>query len=108
MEIVTVSQMSINVVTGEAKDDPYGQGFASISATIETNDGAVIERLTRASREQEQINVRCAMLDVIGSIGRVETKRHATKFVRAPACISHSARFLRPLTQDQVAFCQQA
>ena len=81
MEAIGVKRLSVNVVTGEAKDDPYGQGFAAISATSETDDEAVAQHLLHASREGEAVTVRCAMLDVTGPVTKLSVESGVTTFV---------------------------
>jgi hypothetical protein len=81
MNVITVTRLSVDVEMGKATDDPHGQGFAAISATVETGDTAVVDQLERVHRERDTVTLRCAMLDVTGPITKVNTKRRTTEFV---------------------------
>ena len=71
----------MQVATGEATEDPYGQGFAAIWATFEIVDRALIERLTQIASERASVTVRCAMLNVSGPITKTERIGQAVRFV---------------------------
>jgi hypothetical protein len=78
---IIVPQLSIHVATGEAADDPWGQGFSAISAEVVTSDPVLVDILSNAKRERRQVVLRCALLDVIGPITRVATEAGSARFI---------------------------
>ena len=81
MEVIVVPRLDVSVVTGEPKDDPYGQGFSAIFAAIETSDADMASRLRAVHRSGDTVTLRCAMLDVTGPITKVDRNSGVTKFI---------------------------
>jgi hypothetical protein len=79
--VIDVPEISVQVVTGEAAQDPYGQGFAAISAAFEVVDRALIERVVHIAGQGTSVKVRCAMISVSGPITRTERIGQAMRFV---------------------------
>ena len=80
-EPIVVPELSVLVVTGSAADDPHRQGFSAIYAEIVTADAALAHTFSAAKQSREPIVVRCAMLDVIGTITKEASESGGTKFV---------------------------
>ena len=74
-DVIVVERLTVEVITGAASDDPYGQGFSAIVASGCSSERTVVESLTRANQEKRSVTLRCAMLDVTGPITKIE--RHA-------------------------------
>ena len=62
----------LNVKAMASEEDPFGQrGFSEVSATFETTDPVLIERLWQAKEEKTSITLRCGILKVDGRIGKL-------------------------------------
>jgi hypothetical protein len=68
---IIVQKLIVYVETGEAQDDPYGQGFSAIyaEATVQKND--LLKQLANTKKKNEVITLRCAMLEITGYITKV-------------------------------------
>jgi hypothetical protein len=78
---IVVPELSVHVVTGEAADDPHGQGFSAIYAEITTNDPVLIDKLSNSKQVRSTITLRCAMLDAVGLITKSTLNVGTSKFV---------------------------
>jgi hypothetical protein len=81
--VVIVDGLTVRVVTGAPSKDPYGQGFSSIYAEAAVSDKADVARLLDAKERRTSVTLRCAMLDVLGPITKVESESSAHRFVLA-------------------------
>jgi hypothetical protein len=80
---IEVAGISLQVATGDVSHDPHRQGFAAIYATFEVVDSSLIDRLLRTADEKASVTVRCAMLDIVGTISKNERSRNGANFVLA-------------------------
>ena len=78
--IVVVPEMSVRIVTGETVYR-YEAGFSAIYAEVTTSDIGLIARLQSAKSSNETVTVRCAMVDVIGSVTRMQRTAEECHFV---------------------------
>lgn len=78
--IIVLPELSVRVVTG---DTCYRSenGFSAIYAEVATDDAALVEQLRHAQDEGTVVTVRCAMLDVTGTIGARRDDAGVERFV---------------------------
>jgi len=79
--IISVKNLSVNVATGGPQEDPYGQGFASLTAEFESKDNELIEQLINLKNKKTIVKLQCAMLEVTGHITNALPKNHPVKFI---------------------------
>ena len=68
-EIIVVPELAVRVVTGDTCYRSEG-GFSAIYAEVSAEDSTLAEQLAGAQKAGGVITLRCAMLDVTGTIGR--------------------------------------
>ncbi|MBO0696664.1 MAG: hypothetical protein J2P56_11275 [Verrucomicrobia bacterium] len=78
--IIVVRELSVRVVTGDTCYQ-YEKGFSAIYAEVNTQDTALIEQLRHARDEGTVVTLRCAMLNVTGTIGPRRNDGGVEKFV---------------------------
>jgi len=78
--IIVVPELRVRVVTGDTCYR-YEDGFSAIYAEVATDDAALVEQLQHARDEGTVVTLRCAMLDVSGTIGTRRDDGGVEKFV---------------------------
>jgi hypothetical protein len=67
--IILVPELAVRVVTGDTCYR-YENGFSAIYAEVSAEDSPLAEQLAAAQKTGGVVTLRCAMLDVIGTIGK--------------------------------------
>lgn len=80
-EKIIVKNISVRVVTGDPSNDPYGQGFALISAEFESDEHELIKHLMDVRNKNKVITIRCAMLEVTGRITNIHDINRPIKII---------------------------
>jgi hypothetical protein len=81
--LVVVKEVTVKVLTGDPSEDPHGQGFSVIFAEALVEDDAAVDRLAVAKENGSPVTLRCAMLDVRGSVTKGEREGRSHRFVVA-------------------------
>jgi len=70
---IPAKELEIHVISGDPKDDPYGQGFTSMTAKFLLTDPSAMERLKVAGKSL--ITLRCARFVISGSVLETDGKK---------------------------------
>jgi len=78
-EPIRVPQLTVRAMVDNAPD-PYGQpGCSGIWAYTETADSALLDQLSAAGQTSASVTLKCAVLEVDGTIGRFTQDGNQTR-----------------------------
>jgi hypothetical protein len=78
IDVFVVPALNVRIESGSAEDDPHRQGFAGAVAEATIDDVAMLDALARAKGSRDVVTLRCAMLDVSGTVSRLERAPNGT------------------------------
>jgi hypothetical protein len=78
--IILIPELVVRVVTGDTCYR-YENGFSAIYAEVATDDSTLTEQLRQAQEDGGVVTLRCAMLDVTGTVGTCRDDAGVKTFV---------------------------